>query len=214
MKKLFIIIPFLLLISACLPGIPATTATGSAPVIVAFTANPAGVAPGQSATLIWNVTNATMVQIDQGVGSGLAAAGTIAVTPGTPTTYNLTASNSTGTVSSSVTISVSSITSPLPSPAPSSPPPLPPLPSPGLPPNIIMFDITPNVINIPPGPGAHNATMRWEVRNAANVTIDGAPVALSGSRILTPPLGAHTFVLRAVNPQGTDSRTQVLRVVP
>jgi hypothetical protein len=214
MNKLLFLMPLVLLVIGCFPGLPAATTPGSAPVIVAFTANPTGLAPGQSATLIWNVTNATSIQIDQGVGSGLAAAGTVSVTPGASTTYNLVASNSAGTVSSSLTISVSSSPSPSLSPSPSPPPPFPPLSSPGFPPNIVTFDISPNVINIPPGPGPRNATMRWEVRNAASVTIDGSPVALSGSRILTPPAGTHTFVIRAVNPQGTDTRTQVLRVVP
>jgi hypothetical protein len=52
------------------------------------------------------------------------------------------------------------------------------------------------------------------VKNAANVTINGNPEPPSGSRTLTPPLGTHTYTLRATNPNGTDTRTQVLHVIP
>ena len=56
--------------------------------------------------------------------------------------------------------------------------------------------------------------MRWEVRNAVNVFINGSPVALSGSRVLTPGLGTHTYILRAVNPAGEETRSQALHVKP
>jgi hypothetical protein len=217
MRKLLLVVSLLLLVGGCMPSFPSCsnasigTTTSGVPTIVAFTANPTSITAGQSATLIWNVTNATNIQIDQGVGSGLGAAGTISVSPSSTTTYTFTASNSSGSVTQSVTITVTSSSS---TPATTSTPtPTPPTP-PGLPPNIVAFDISPNTIHVPPGPGPRTATMHWDVRNAASVTIDGNPEPLSGSRILTPPLGTHTYTLRATNANGTDERTQVLHVVP
>lgn len=65
---------------------------------------------GESTTLFWIVTDATSVQIDQGIGSGLATVGTISVSPASDTTYTLTASNSIGSVTQSVTVTVASPT--------------------------------------------------------------------------------------------------------
>lgn len=213
MKKLLIFLPLLVVSLACSTMLPWTTdttaTTSSMPTVVAFSATPAQIAAGQSATLMWNVTNATSVQIDQGVGSGLALAGTVTVTPSATTTYMLTASGNSGTTTATTVVTVTSSSSP----PPSSSAPLP-GPAPALRPNILVFDISPNKINIPPGAGPHQATMRWDVRNAAAVYINGSPVALSGSRILTPGIGVHTFTLRAVNPAGEDTRTQVLHVTP
>lgn len=219
MKKL--LVPFLLLLLICIASFPAcfgtstsSTTTTGAPTIVAFTASPTVITPGQTATLVWNVTNATSVQIDQSVGSGLAAAGTVTVVPSYTTTYILTAGNSSGSNSQSLTITVTSSSSATPSTTTPSSIPSAPSPPSGLPPNIVAFDISPNTINIPPGPGPRVATMRWDVKNAASVTINGNPEPQSGSRTLTPSLGTYTYILRATNANGTDTRTQVLHVVP
>ena len=208
MKRLLILVPLLLIALACVPSTTSSTTpstTTSAPAIVAFTASPTAITAGQTATLLWNVTSATSVQIDQGIGSGLAAAGTISVVPSTTTIYTLTASNSAGSIASSVTVSVTSSSE---TSTPSA------TPSPGLPPKILAFDISPNVINMPPGLGPHNANMRWDVRDAANVTIDGIPVSPSGVRVLSPPVGFYTYTLRATNAYGTDAKSQTLSVMP
>ncbi len=207
MKKLFsgllILISILALsLIACTP----TTTTG-VPTIVAFSATPTELTAGQPATLLWNVTNATSVQIDQGVGTGLAAAGTTSVSPSSSTTYTLTASNSAGSATQSVTVTVTAPTSTPPT-TPTTPPPS------GMPPNIVFFDITPNIINLPPGPGPNKALARWEVLNATSVTINSITEPSSGNRILTPPLGTHTYTLKATNANGTVTRSQVLRVLP
>jgi len=75
------------------------------PVIVAFSANPANINSGESATLSWSVTEATAVTIDQGIGD-VPSSGTQLVSPTMTTTYTLTASNSAGTVTESVIITV------------------------------------------------------------------------------------------------------------
>ena len=68
---------------------------GPAPVIASFTADAAIVAPGNSTTLRWSVTNATSLSIDHGVGPVSGAS--VVVTPVDTTTYTLTVTNAAGT---------------------------------------------------------------------------------------------------------------------
>ena len=79
--------------------------TISPPVVVAFSATPNEISAGESATLLWNVTGATSVSIDQGIGN-VPVAGTKEVSPATTITYTLTASNAASTVTESVVITV------------------------------------------------------------------------------------------------------------
>jgi len=80
------------------PGTPPAADPGSGtpaptpPVISSFEAAPPGITAGSSSTLSWNVSNATAVTIDNGVGS-VGLVGTRAVTPAADTTYTLTAAN-------------------------------------------------------------------------------------------------------------------------
>jgi hypothetical protein len=62
------------------------------PVINYFTADPPIITAGSSTTLSWDVSNATSVTIDPGVGS-VDLTGTALVSPMTSTNYTLTASN-------------------------------------------------------------------------------------------------------------------------
>jgi hypothetical protein len=202
MKKLIPFIALLLVAVACNPFamIPQDTATESVN-IVTFEASSSTITEGESSTLIWNVTGATSVQIDQGIGT-VDVAGTMSVSPSTTTTYNLSASNAESSASQSFIISVSAapeVTEPA---------------MPALPPNIALFDISPNTIHVPPGPGPYKAILKWDIKNAVDVTLDGSPVLHNGNREISPPLGTHTFVLKASNAQGTVTRTQVLHVVP
>ena len=75
------------------------------PVIEGFSASPAEISAGGSATLHWVVTGATTVTIDQGIGN-VSATGTQEVSPATTTSYTLTASNDKGTVTESVKVIV------------------------------------------------------------------------------------------------------------
>ena len=80
--------------SAVLP--PADSGGGTPPltppIINSFSAAPTGIAAGSTSTLSWNVTNATAVTIDHGVGS-VALSGSNVVSPAATTTYTLTAAN-------------------------------------------------------------------------------------------------------------------------
>jgi Right handed beta helix region len=77
-----------------------------APVISSFTASPSGILQGGSATLSWNASGATSVSIDDGTGPVTAQSPTV-VTPSATTTYTLTATNRTGSVTAEVVVTVS-----------------------------------------------------------------------------------------------------------
>jgi len=207
MRKIWLLVALLIIIPACVP----TTAPApeSMPVIVAFNASPGQISSGNSSTLLWNVTGATNVQIDQGIGT-VGLAGTQSVSPGTSTTYTLTASNSVGIVNQSITVSVASTAAPTPSPSPSPTPA--PSPSPGNLPIVLLFDISPNVVDKSMG---QKATMRWDVKDAVQVVIQPGfgEMPHQGSRLLQQPaVGIHTYTLRASNGAGTVTRIQTLTV--
>jgi peptidoglycan-associated lipoprotein len=63
------------------------------PTIVYFTANPSTIKLGEKSTLSWEVTDATEVEIDQGVGN-VSGTSSIEVSPLETTTYTLEARNS------------------------------------------------------------------------------------------------------------------------
>lgn len=74
------------------------------PTINAFGASATPINLGGSSTLSWNVSGATALTLNQGIG---AVSGTSqVVTPGVTATYTLTASNAWGTATQSVTVTV------------------------------------------------------------------------------------------------------------
>ncbi len=75
------------------------------PVIAEFSANTTEIMPGESATLLWSVTGATTVAIDQGIGD-VPKGGIQVVSPNTTTAYTLTATNNAGIVTETVNITV------------------------------------------------------------------------------------------------------------
>lgn len=80
--------------------------TQPAPTINSFTADPATILSDQQSTLSWNVSDATNVTIDNGVGT-VAASGTTQVSPTTTTTYTITATNATGSTNQAATVTIS-----------------------------------------------------------------------------------------------------------
>ena len=81
--------------------------TGSAPSISSFSASPGGITLGQSATLSWNVSGATSLSIDNGVGSqSNLSNGSVSVSPSGTTTYTLTATNANGSQTAFTTVTI------------------------------------------------------------------------------------------------------------
>jgi len=79
---------------------------GGRPIIRSFTANTNVVLLSNSVTLSWNVTNATGISIDNGIGAVANPAGSVAVFPNLTTTYMLTATNELGSRTAQVTVVV------------------------------------------------------------------------------------------------------------
>jgi len=100
------------------PPAPAAPAPKPAAVVNRFTAEPSTITRGESATLSWDVANATSVTIDNGIGT-VAPKGTYKVSPSSNTTYRLNAKGEGGDAVASASVNV---TTP--------PPPPPPAPAP------------------------------------------------------------------------------------
>lgn len=78
---------------------------GQPPAILAFTASPSAVTPGQVSSLSWIVNGASTVAVNQGVGD-VTGVNSKTVQPGQTTTYRLTASNGAGSVTADATVTV------------------------------------------------------------------------------------------------------------
>jgi chitodextrinase len=98
-------------LSAPSAGVQATTQTLPVPVITSFTAAPASIVNGQSSTLSWNVSNATSVTIDNGVGN-VTGTTSVTVRPATTTVYLLTATNSFGSATAQTSVTVTTEATP------------------------------------------------------------------------------------------------------
>src|SRR4030042_988431 len=124
MKRLMALVSLFVIVSVGCMTAPATSPVQpvTPPVVVAFCVSSAQREAGDSATLLWNVTGAASVSIDQGVGN-VAAAGTKAVSPAETTVYTLTATNAAGSVTNHVSLTVE-MEAPLSEPPVTTPPPV------------------------------------------------------------------------------------------
>lgn len=80
--------------------------TNSAPTLI-FVATSISIDQSESSDLIWTATNATSCNASGGWSGPKAVSGSLTISPQTTTTYNLTCSNSNGSVSDSTTVTVS-----------------------------------------------------------------------------------------------------------
>lgn len=76
------------------------------PVISSFTASPTNITSGSTSTLSWNVTGATSLSINQGVGA--VTGSSKSVSPTVTTTYTLTANSSNGSATATTKVNVCS----------------------------------------------------------------------------------------------------------
>lgn len=147
------------------------------PTCDSFTATPATLTVGQSATLAWQTTNATRVVINNGVGE-VSATGTISVAPLANTTYTLTvfgAKNTSATCTVPVTVIEKRV------------------------PICESFTAAPNQIPFAGG----TTTLSWSVKNATEVSI--SPTVGAVAQTGTTPVFVNTnttFVLTATSSDG------------
>jgi len=157
----------------------------SLPVVNSFTASPPNITAGGSATLSWNVSNATSVTIDPGVGA-FASSGNALVSPAATTTYILTAANAAGSTTATTQVTVSGAPSP-----------------PGGLPVVNYFTADPPIIS-----AGSFTTLSWSVSNATSVTIDPGvgPVGSIGTASVSPATSTN-YTLTAANASGWYSLT-------
>jgi hypothetical protein len=160
------------------------------PVINSFSATPPIISLGNPTSLSWNVSNATSVSINHGVGT-VAPSGSTIVSPPTTTTYILTASNINGSLTATALVQVSGV--------PSQPS--------GLP-VINYFTASPPFIS-----AGGSSLLRWDVSYATSVTIDNGigPVASHGTMIVSPPYST-AYTLAATNAYGYTTQTLLVEV--
>jgi serine/threonine protein kinase len=148
-----------------------------------FTATPATIQEGQSATLSWNIANTTDVSIDGGLGSNLEWSGSKSVTPTKTTTYKLTAHGPGGETAYSTTVTVE---------APPKPP-------------VVEFKLSAQTIQ-----QGQSVTLSWRTSNATDISIEGVGSGLGPSGSLQVlPTETTTYKLIAKGPGGTATSDQL-----
>jgi len=88
-----------------------TTIENMPPIINSFTTSPANVSTGQQTILSWDVSGATEINIQPGIGD-VDSSGTLQLTPPVTITYTLTATNQAGSsITGSATVTVTPVVS-------------------------------------------------------------------------------------------------------
>lgn len=160
------------------------TVTPPAPTIATFAAAATSVVLGESTTLSWSVTGAAQVSIAPGIG---AVTGTsLVVTPTANTTYTLTATNETGSVTRTATVIV---TVPVPVPV------------------IASFTATPNAVLT-----GTPVTLNWATSGADSLTVAPGIGAVTGTSLVVTPIANTTYVLTATNAGGSVTRSATVTV--
>ena len=146
--------------------------------IQSFTAEPLQIRIGEKTTLVWNVLNATEVEVS-GIGAVDPRSGSVTVSPTETTTYTLTARNARREVSQTVEVMVDSQIS------------------------ILRFTAEPDHILV-----GTEATLVWDVLNATEVEISGiGAVDPRGGSVTVSPTETTTYTLTARNPMREASQT-------
>jgi len=157
----------------------------SAPARVnSFSASLTTIPAGDSVTLSWNVSDATAIAIDQGIGT-VSAIGSVAVTPGVTTTYKITATGGGSTATSQVTVTVQ---------------------EPVL--DIVFFSADPESV-----PSGSVSMLTWKTTGATEVRIlpvIGAVAAEGDVNVTVIGNQTHVFTLTASN--GTTTLTAEVEV--
>jgi hypothetical protein len=184
-RQLIGLISLLLVFAMTLPGCAFLPGV-KPPLIVNFSSAPGIISRGSQSTLIWNVTDATSVRIEPGIGN-VALSGTMSVTPNETTTYILTAIGSGGSTINTVTITVNQT-----------------------PPVIVNFTVSPSAIT-----SGQSSNLSWNVTGVDTVTISPAIGSKNASGNLTVnPITTTSYVLIAGNSGGTVTATAILTVNP
>ena len=154
-----------------------TVASGTIPQVVVFVATPSTIDAGSSTKLCWQVTGATSIAIQPGVGSNLNANDCATVSPSLTTTYTLTATNATGQIQANATVNVGAV-------------------------RILSFTANPVTSTAAGNP----VVLSWTTQNATSVVLIGSEVGsqslpANGSFTVTP-ITNSVYTLTAYGPGG------------
>ena len=151
-----------------------------------FSISPSIITSGASANMLWSVTGATNVSINQGIGS-VSNSGSQSISPQETTTYTITATDGTDTINAQATLTVNPASGGI---------------------RINTFEVTPAFIT-----QGDNASLVWSVEGADQVSIDQGigNVSPSGSRTLSPG-STTTYKLTASTASESVSQTVTLSV--
>lgn len=177
------------------PAAPKTGPTGTInPDIIRFEAMPSTIEAGSKSVLGWEVTNATSVNIDQGIGP-VPSKGNWLVEPGETTTYTLSATNKYGTSTMRATVTVQGTISQA-------------TVSSFHLPVITVFEVKP--ANIVQG---ENATLVWDVQDSFDVEITPGfkIIKPKGSAQISPMFTTH-YKLTANNGNGSITASTTVTV--
>ena len=180
----------ILFISLHLTGCGSTTsppATGSAPTIASFTADPTSITSGASSTLSWTTSGATSIVITPGTFMSTSATGSTSVSPTATTTYTLTATNSTGSTTSILTVTVTAASKPT------------------------ISSFTANPTSIASG---SSSTLSWTTTGATSIAITPGTftsTSATGSTSVSPT-ATTTYTLTATNTSGSTTATAAVTV--
>ena len=146
------------------------------PIIKSFSAIPSMIVQGQTTKLSWDVSDATSISIDQGIGS-VFLFGTQVISPTTTTTYTLTATNGAGSATASAIVTVTAASQPV----------------------ITSFIANPTTIT-----AGQYSTLQWSVTGATSISIDQGigTVPSSGTHIVSPSTSI-TYTLTATSSYGS-----------
>lgn len=185
---------YLIFFSYCkkTPTTPNLPTEKNPPIINSFSADPEEIFRGGSSTLSWKVSNATTIEIDNGIGK-VNAEDEKEVSPEETTTYTLTATNADGTTTKKCKVTVKLNL-----------------------PKIEEFKTTPSTINY-----GDSAEMYWYVSNADKVEIDQGigevPATgpeenvIAGTKEVSPT-ETTTYILTATNKDGETEKSCTLIV--
>ena len=161
-----------------------SVSTGSIPQVVVFVATPTTIDAGSSTKLCWQVTGATAIKIDPGVGSNLNANDCATISPSVTTTYTLTATNSTGQIQANVTVNVGAV-------------------------KITSFTANPVTSTAAGNP----VVLSWTTQNASSIVLIGGelgPQTLpSNGSFTVNPITNSTYTLTAYGPGGQTVSTTI-----
>jgi uncharacterized protein YkwD/chitodextrinase len=177
---------------------PGTTQPPAAlPSVASFSASPSAITAGQSATLIWNVTGAATITIDNGVGT-VSSATSAKVAPTKTTTYTLTASNTVGSVTARVAVTVAAAADTQP---------------PTVPGNVSAI-----------AKSSTTVSLSWKA-STDNVAVTGYQIVRNGSVIASVAAGvlsytdstvtagsAYSYAIRALDAAGNSSSSTAVQV--